>query len=160
MEISKELQDFLNDDHVLDLISAGDYKTLFSMQTLSRRTINCSQLHSVLLNSGIASTQEILDILGYVPDGFFSRVDNLTSIKLPHNITRIGDVAFWGCSSLASITIPNSVTSIGKGAFSGCESLASITIPDSVTSISRGAFSDCSSLASITIPDKVTSIDG
>ena len=31
MEISKELQDFLNDDHVLDLISVGDYKTLFSM---------------------------------------------------------------------------------------------------------------------------------
>ena len=129
------------------------------MQTLSRSAMNCSQLHSVLLNSGIASTQEILDILGYVPDGFFSRFDNLTSIKLPHNITRIGDVAFWGCRSLTSITIPNSVTSIGRGAFFNCSSLTSITIPDSVTRIGRGAFSDCSNLTSITIPNSVTNID-
>lgn len=91
MEISKELQDFLNDDHVLDLIAAGDYKTLFSMQTLSRRTINCSQLHSVLLNSGIASTQEILDILGYVPAGFFQDFRSLKNITLSNNITSIGD---------------------------------------------------------------------
>ena len=133
MEISKELQDFLNDDHVLDLISAGDYKTLFSMQTLSRRTMNYSQLHSVLLNSGIASTQEILDILGYVPDGFFSMFDNLTSIKLPHNITSIGAYAFSDCSSftsgcigLTSFIVPNGVTSIGSHAFTECYNLKTI----------------------------------
>ena len=30
MEISKELQDFLNDDHVLDLIANEDWAKLFS----------------------------------------------------------------------------------------------------------------------------------
>ena len=114
MEISEELQDFLNDDHVLDLIAAGDYKTLFSMQTLSRSAINCSQLHSVLLNSGIASTQKILDILGYVPAGFFQDFRSLKNITLSNNITSIGAYAFSGCSSLTSITIPNSVTSIDE----------------------------------------------
>lgn len=30
MEISKELQDFLNDNNILDLIAAQDWKKLFS----------------------------------------------------------------------------------------------------------------------------------
>ena len=158
MEISKELQDFLNDDHVLDLISAGDYKTLFSMQTLSRRTMNCSQLHSVLLNSGIASTQEILDILGYVPAGFFQDFRSLENITLSNNITSIGEYAFKSCMNLTAITLPTSLTSIGDYAFETCISFKNITIPDGVTSIGDYAFEDCHKLTSITIPSSVTSI--
>ena len=74
-------------------------------------------------------------------------------------VTRIGDGAFWGCTSLTSVTIPNSVTEIEDGAFEGCKSLTSITIPNSVTSIGDEAFRGCSSLTSITIPNSITSID-
>ncbi|MBR5830073.1 MAG: leucine-rich repeat domain-containing protein, partial [Tidjanibacter sp.] len=79
-------------------------------------------------------------------------------ITFDGNVTSIGELAFYDCSSLVSITIPEGVTSIGGGAFASCRSLASITIPEGVTSIGQGAFSDCSSLASITIPESVSSI--
>ena len=84
--------------------------------------------------------------------------DKVTKIEIPNGITKIGDLAFNGCSNLASISIPDTVTSIGDGAFERCTSLASISIPDSVTSIGEYAFSYCSNLTSIKIPDGVTSI--
>lgn len=72
--------------------------------------------------------------------------------------TKIGDLAFSGCSGLTSITIPNSVTSIGSSAFYNCLSLTSVTIPNSVTSIGGSVFRNCPALTSITIPDGVMNI--
>ena len=66
-------------------------------------------------------------------------------------VTKIGESAFWGCSSLTSVTIGDSVTSIGKYAFRYCKSLTGVTIPDSVTSIGESAFWGCSSLTSIEV---------
>ena len=73
-------------------------------------------------------------------------------------VTRIGNFAFFNCSTLKSITIPNSVTSIGDRTFSLCTSLQHISIPSSVTRIGLRTFSDCSSLKNITIPYGVQSI--
>ena len=88
----------------------------------------------------------------------FYYCSSLTSITLPEGVTSIGDDAFHGCSRLAAITIPESVVSIGDVAFSGCSSLTDITLPEGVRSIGVGAFSGCSSLTAITIPESVTSI--
>ena len=54
MEISKELQDFLNDEDVLDLIAAQDWRELFSKVMFSQ--IAPSALHEILVKSNIAST--------------------------------------------------------------------------------------------------------
>ena len=83
---------------------------------------------------------------------------SLTSIIIPDSVTSIDGGAFTSCSSLTSVTIPDSVTSIGDSAFYYCTSLTSVTIPDSVTSIGDSAFAYCESLTSVTIPDSVTSI--
>ena len=84
----------------------------------------------------------------------FYKCSSLTNITIPDSVTCIEYAAFHGCSSLSSITIPNSVTSIGIYAFVVCSSLTSITIPDGVTSIGYGAFSDCSSLKTISLSCK------
>ncbi len=82
----------------------------------------------------------------------------VTDLVIPEGVTKIGEHAFFGCSSLTSIVIPSSVTSIDYAAFWNCTGLTSIEIPSSVTSISSGAFFGCSSLTSIVIPSGVTSI--
>ena len=79
-------------------------------------------------------------------------------VTIPDNVTKIGDSAFYDCTSLTSITIPDSVTEIGDRAFVCCTDLTSIIIPDSVIRIGHFAFSDCIGLTSITIPDSVTDI--
>jgi len=40
-------------------------------------------------------------------------------VTIPNSVTRIGQYAFYDCSSLTSVTIPNSVKEIGWGAFDG-----------------------------------------
>ena len=64
-------------------------------------------------------------------------------------VSTIGYMAFYYCSSLTSVTIPDSVTTIGEATFSCCSSLTSVTIPDSVTTIGKDAFYNCSSLTSV-----------
>ena len=54
MEISQKLQDFLNDDNVLNLIAEENWRELFSKVMFSQIAI--STLHEILVKSGIAST--------------------------------------------------------------------------------------------------------
>ncbi len=49
----------------------------------------------------------------------------VTEVKLT-TATKIGNYAFYNCSSLASIEIPASVTEMGWNAFEGCESFAKV----------------------------------
>ena len=72
---------------------------------------------------------------------------------------KIGDEAFWECTTLTSVKIPNTVTKIGDDAFYKCYSLRSIYIPSSVRTICGYAFHKCSTLTSITIPKSVTTIE-
>ena len=55
MEIRKELQDFLNDSSILDLIANEDWKKLFSEAEINI-PYDISALHKILVKSNIAST--------------------------------------------------------------------------------------------------------
>ena len=54
MEISEELQDFLNDTDILNLIAEENWRELFSKFMFSQTAT--STLHKILVKSGIAST--------------------------------------------------------------------------------------------------------
>ena len=112
----------------------------------------------------------------------------LTEIKMPKNVTTIGNYAFYQHKSMQTeLRIPNGVTTIGNHAFtrnsgapavSGvkiylpasltsvsndytfeyCSSLAEVDLPDSLVSIGINAFSKCVKLTEIDIPDKVKTI--
>ena len=83
---------------------------------------------------------------------------NLTDVKLPDGLKEIKDDAFNGCSSLNDITIPKGVESLGNRAFYQCTSLTNITINDGLKSIGNDAFYDCSALIEIKLPDGLMSI--
>ena len=54
MAISKELQDFLNDNNIVNLIADQAWRELFSKVMVSQIAI--STLHEILVKSNIAST--------------------------------------------------------------------------------------------------------
>lgn len=65
-------------------------------------------------------------------------------MELPENLTKIGMMAFSGCSALDTIRIPGQVTEIELFAFSGCRSLRSVIMePRSVPAIGNGVFEYC-----------------
>ena len=86
------------------------------------------------------------------------KCSNLSSVKIPNSVKRIGNYAFYYCVNLESIEIPNSVVFLGQDAFGYCKSLTNITIPNSMTEINQRTFQGCEKLESIEIPENVTYI--
>ena len=64
-----------------------------------------------------------------INDYEFINNKQLTKYVIPDGVKKIGNWAFWGCTSLQSVTIPDSVTEICKAAFMGCTNIQSVTIP-------------------------------
>lgn len=110
----------------------------------------------------------------------FNGCTNLTSVKLPRNLSTITETSFLDCSSLTSIelpniraifgstfknsgltsiVIPNSVAAMSKGAFQGCTALGSVSLSENLTTIPESAFEGCIALTGeVNIPNAVTSI--
>lgn len=85
-----------------------------------------------------------------IGDRAFYNCTSLSSVVIPDNVTEIGYDAFNGCS-FTSINIPKSMATIGEEAFKGCSNLISIIIPESVAVIEAYAFKECDNLTSVTI---------
>lgn len=90
------------------------------------------------------------DNIKKIGDLAFYNCTSLTSVDLP-SATNIGSRAFDGCSALASVVFP-SATDIGDYAFQNCGVLTSADFPNA-TFIRNGAFSNCSSLTSRVFPN-------
>ena len=99
-------------------------------------------------------TLEILDenITKIGPFAFYKT--NITKIKIPNSVGKIGVGAFEGCTSLNSVIIPNSVEKIGAGAFQSCKKLGEVKFEEKsqLKEIGVCAFAGCTSLNSVTIP--------
>ena len=81
-------------------------------------------------------------------------------VVIPTSVTKIGDSAFWECTSLVQVIVPEGVTSIGHSSFKGCTSLATIVLPNSVKQFGIRTFYECTSLKNINIPNGITTIYG
>ena len=113
----------------------------------------------------------------------FQRCENVTSIKLPSTIRKIGPYAFAYCTSITDIFVPKNVaeidnhafrsctalktvsfeagsvlTRIGNFAFENCKLITSVSIPSNVSVIGDSAFKDCSALANINMPTALTDL--
>lgn len=86
----------------------------------------------------------------YQLPAMFKGCTNLTSVKIPDNITHLSNYAFTDCSSLAAITLPAGLTHIYSHCFENCTALESITFPSTLAQISSAGFANCTSLVTVT----------
>ena len=54
---------------------------------------------------------------------------DIKEITIGESVTKIGEYAFYNCSSIISITVPDNVTFIGRGAFGGTAALEEMNLP-------------------------------
>ena len=74
-----------------------------------------------------------------------------------HEIERIPNNMFFGCTKLKSITFPKSLVTLGQKSFLGT-GFEIFTIPDGVTTLESGCLSSMKSLTTVNIPSSVTSM--
>jgi hypothetical protein len=87
----------------------------------------------------------------------FKGYSNLSSIKIPDEVTVIGNSAFELLSSFKSISFPSRLEEIGNSAFRRT-GITSINIPDTVESIGTNAFEECTSLSSVYLPSAIETL--
>lgn len=82
----------------------------------------------------------------------------IESIKLPHNVTSIGNSALRG-TGIKEITLPESITTLGTDAFNNCDSLRTISIPETISTIPSYCFNDCNNLWKVELPSALTTVN-
>ena len=139
--------------------AVGDYafyglKTNLSKVTFSGNGFNevsigsyafrdCSNLAEIKLESGSR--------ISVINEGAFYRCA-ITEFKIPATVTKIGKLAFFGCTELEALSFAENGKTLAfeEDVFSGCSSLASVHIPANVSEL-PGIFNGCASLESITV---------
>jgi hypothetical protein len=105
----------------------------------------------------------------------------LHNVKLPQNLTAIGDYAFlcsdvdneitfpetmtsigyqaFQKSKIKAAYMPEGITSIGSNAFSNCYYMENVSYPSTAATISNYCFNNCRHLRTFAIPEGVTTIE-
>ncbi len=76
----------------------------------------------------------------------FYQNEDLITIDISNNITKIGIMAFEGCINLRNVNMSNGVTTINADTFKDCNSLRKIDLLKNIEYIDSYAFANCSSL--------------
>jgi len=120
------------------------YYTAYNKPSSNWITENCSEnVFDVTTRTGYLVLNEDVTIL---ETGEYSNVfddngydENISSIDIPEQITKIGNNAFKYCYNLSSITLPNTITSIGDNAFRDSH-INNLYFPESIIKIGDYAF--------------------
>ena len=93
--------------------------------------------------------------LGEIEDEAFWHCDHLVQVDTHDGIRRVGQAAFYGCTSLRRINLKYAVE-IDASAFAGCGNLETIEFGDRLETIRGSAFQYCKSLTHLKLPSIIT----
>ena len=85
-------------------------------------------------------------------------LDSTGTVRIPYNVTKIGEGVFNNLEGLTRVIIPGSVKEIGTNAFSNNTSLQEVIIEEGVEIIGVYSFMNCSNLETVKMGDSVVSI--
>ena len=85
-------------------------------------------------------------------------LDSTGTVRIPYNVTKIGEGVFNNLEGLTRVIIPGSVKEIGTNAFSNNTSLQEVIIEEGVEIIGVSSFMNCSNLETVKMGDSVVSI--
>ena len=83
---------------------------------------------------------------------------NIKAVTVGQGITRVGNLAFSGCTAVKTLQLADSVTQIGAQAFQGCTALSQVTLPEKLERIEGRAFQSCPKLGQLRFPGSLTAI--
>ena len=82
----------------------------------------------------------------------------IKTATVSQGLTRVGNLAFSGCTSLKTLHLADSVTQIGTKAFQGCTVLSQVTLPEGLERIENRAFQGCPKLGQLRFPGSLSAI--
>lgn len=106
----------------------------------------------------ISGSGEMYDFPESTMAPWYAYRTRIAVINLPDGLTRVGDLAFYGCTALVSVSLPHSVTEIGRHAFDGCTAMTMLALSDNLIRIEDAAFRECSQLKAVRLPGSLTAI--
>lgn len=110
--------------------------------------------------NGKEKSKSIPSNIKRIGDYAFAENNDIDTILIADNVTKIGKKAFYNCKGLKTIGFSSyGMNNILDYAFSGCEQLDSVTLPGSLKTLGAGAFKDCKGLSQINIPSGVENIE-
>ncbi|MBR2914489.1 MAG: leucine-rich repeat domain-containing protein, partial [Clostridia bacterium] len=88
--------------------------------------------------------------------------EEITRIVLPEGLTRIGNLAFFGCKNLKTAVIPEYVKRIGEYAFANCMGLTnlSVSVTGEGSTLGAGAFNGCTALSYVNFVGEIENLPG
>lgn len=122
----------------------------------------CRSLTEIRIPDSVTTFYERVypSVGGSIPmSGAFYNCENLGTVHLPENLTKIPAYTFYSCENLLSVSVPDEVSEVGRHAFEGCTSLHTLTLGESMLKLSESAFRGCTSLSSVTLNDGLTTLE-
>lgn len=106
----------------------------------------------------IAKKYKGIDVISVEGSAFFG-CTNISKIKFPTTLKKIGEAAFYSCN-ITEIVFPDSleeITGNNNGAFANCKRLEKITFGKGIKKLGDNIFRGCTDLSHVKIPRSITS---